>query len=111
MKAGASVKVVAEKLHSSLQVLVDESKVEWLAKAFEANQVTSSYLVIAATDDNALNQQVFDAAESQQRLVNVVDDQPRCSYIFPSIIDRSPVQIAISSGGAAPVLIRLLREN
>ncbi|WP_419843366.1 siroheme synthase CysG [Actinobacillus pleuropneumoniae] len=111
LKADASVKVVAEKLHSSLQVLVDEGKVEWLTKAFEASQVTSSYLVIAATDDNALNQQVFDTAESQQRLVNVVDDQPRCSYIFPSIIDRSPVQIAISSGGAAPVLIRLLREK
>ena len=111
LKAQAKVKVVAEKLHSSVQALVDEQKVEWLATRFKDEQVNQAYLVIAATDDNALNQQVFNAAEAQQRLVNVVDDQPRCSYIFPSIIDRSPVQIAISSGGAAPVLIRLLREK
>lgn len=111
LKAQAKVKVVAEKLHSSVQALVDEQKVEWLATRFKDEQVNQAYLVIAATDDNALNQQVFNAAEAQQRLANVVDDQPRCSYIFPSIIDRSPVQIAISSGGAAPVLIRLLREK
>lgn len=111
LKAKAKVKVVAEKLHSSVQTLVDEQKIEWLATYFKDEQVSQAYLVIAATDDNTLNQQVFNAAEAQQRLVNVVDDQPRCSYIFPSIIDRSPVQIAISSGGAAPVLIRLLREK
>lgn len=111
LKAKAKIKVVAEKLHSSVQTLVDEQKIEWLATHFKDEQVNQAYLVIAATDDSALNQQVFNAAEAQQRLVNVVDDQPRCSYIFPSIIDRSPVQIAISSGGAAPVLIRLLREK
>lgn len=111
LKAKAKIKVVAEKLHSSVQTLVDEQKIEWLATYFKDEQVNQAYLVIAATDDNTLNQQVFNAAEAQQRLVNVVDDQPRCSYIFPSIIDRSPVQIAISSGGAAPVLIRLLREK
>lgn len=111
LKAQAKVKVVAEKLHSSVQALVDEQKVEWLATYFKDEQVNQAYLVIAATNDNTLNQRVFNAAEAQQRLVNVVDDQPRCSYIFPSIIDRSPVQIAISSGGAAPVLIRLLREK
>ena len=41
----------------------------------------------------------------------MVDDQPHCSFIFPSIIDRNPIQIAISSGGKAPVLARLLREK
>lgn len=111
LKAKAKIKVVAEKLHSSVQTLVDEQKIEWLATYFKDEQVNQAYLVIAATNDNTLNQRVFNAAEAQQRLVNVVDDQPRCSYIFPSIIDRSPVQIAISSGGAAPVLIRLLREK
>lgn len=67
--------------------------------------------MIAATNDSELNYQVFLAAQEQHRLVNVHDDQPHCSYIFPSIIDRSPVQIAISSGGTAPVLARLLREK
>lgn len=111
LKAKAKVKVVSQALNEELTALHNAQQIEWIGKAFEESQVASVYLVIAATNDNALNQRIFAAAEAQQRLVNVVDDQPRCSYIFPSIIDRSPVQIAISSGGAAPVLIRLLREK
>jgi uroporphyrin-III C-methyltransferase/precorrin-2 dehydrogenase/sirohydrochlorin ferrochelatase len=67
--------------------------------------------VIAATDDGDVNRRVFDAANARHRLVNVVDDQPLCSFIFPSIVDRSPLLVAISSGGNAPVLARLLREK
>ncbi|KAE9532483.1 sirohydrochlorin ferrochelatase [Ursidibacter arcticus] len=111
LKAQAKVRIVAEKLHKELQQLLAEEKVEWIAKQFEPSQVSQAYLIIAATDDAELNQFVFNSAEAQQRLVNVVDDQPHCSYIFPSIVDRSPIQIAISSGGASPVLIRLLREK
>lgn len=68
-------------------------------------------LAIAATNDRAVNRRVFEAANARHRLVNVVDDQPLCSFIFPSIVDRSPLLIAISSGGNAPVLARLLREK
>ena len=111
LKAQAQVLVVAKQLNSTLASWVDAGKVTWFAKKFDEAQVKQVYLIIAATDDNALNQRVFQAAQAEQRLVNVVDEQPLCSYIFPSIIDRSPVQIAISSGGASPVLIRLLREK
>ncbi len=69
------------------------------------------FLVIAATDDNALNAQVYDEANARHKLVNVVDDQPKCSFIFPSIVDRSPLVVAISSSGTAPVLARMLREK
>ncbi|SMB80749.1 uroporphyrinogen-III C-methyltransferase [Pasteurella testudinis DSM 23072] len=111
LKVGAQVNVVAAKLHRTLQQLAEQRQIVWIAQTFAAEQLQQVYLVIAATDDSTLNHQVFLTAEAQQRLVNVVDDQPRCSYIFPSIIDRSPVQIAISSGGTAPVLARLLREK
>ncbi|AHG73486.1 Siroheme synthase [Mannheimia sp. USDA-ARS-USMARC-1261] len=111
LKVGANVKIVARELDSPLHNLLEEGKVEWFATEFEPEQVNQAYLIIAATDDNKLNNLVFKSAEAAQRLVNVVDDQPHCSYIFPSVIDRSPIQIAISSGGAAPVLIRLLREK
>ena len=76
---------------------------------FEESQLDHVVLVIAATEDRALNQRVSDAAHARHRLVNVVDDQPLCSFIFPSIVDRSPLIVAISSGGTAPVLARLLR--
>ncbi len=78
---------------------------------FEPSMLDDVVLVIAATDDRELNRQVFDAANVRHRLVNVVDDQPLCSFIFPSIVDRSPLLVAISSGGNAPVLARLLREK
>ena len=84
-RAGAQVRVVAE-------------------ADFDESQIDSVVLVIAATEDRDLNRRVSDAAQARYRLVNVVDDQPLCSFIFPSIVDRSPLLVAISSGGTAPVL-------
>ena len=110
-RAGARVLVVTKHLEPSLQQLVDEQQIHLLADAFVESQLDNVFLVIAATDDAALNRQVFDAANARHRLVNVVDDQPLCSFIFPSIVDRSPLLVAISSGGNAPVLARLLREK
>ncbi|CDL31623.1 Siroheme synthase / Precorrin-2 oxidase / Sirohydrochlorin ferrochelatase / Uroporphyrinogen-III methyltransferase [Enterobacter hormaechei] len=91
-RAGAQVQIVAE-------------------ADFAESQIDSVVLVIAATEDRALNSRISDAAQARHRLVNVVDDQPLCSFIFPSIVDRSPLLVAISSGGTAPVLARVLREK
>ncbi|MRS14120.1 uroporphyrinogen-III C-methyltransferase [Enterobacteriaceae bacterium RIT691] len=110
-RAGAKVRVVAEQLAPELAEQAETGDVEWLATAFDEAQIDSVFLVIAATDDSALNQRVFEAADARQRLVNVVDNQPLCSFIFPSIVDRSPLLVAIASGGSAPVLSRLLREK
>ena len=54
---------------------------------------------------------MFAAANARYRLVNVVDNQALCSFVFPSIVDRSPLLVAISSSGKAPVLSRILREK
>ncbi|MGG5839361.1 NAD(P)-dependent oxidoreductase, partial [Huaxiibacter chinensis] len=91
-RAGAQVKVVEE-------------------AQFEESLLDSIVLVIAATTNRELNRRISDAANARFRLVNVVDDQPLCSFIFPSIVDRSPLIVAISSGGTAPVLARVLREK
>jgi uroporphyrin-III C-methyltransferase / precorrin-2 dehydrogenase / sirohydrochlorin ferrochelatase len=80
-------------------------------EAFDESQLDHVVLAIAATEDRTLNRRIFEAANARHRLVNVVDDQPLCSFIFPSIVDRSPLLVAISSGGNAPVLARLLREK
>jgi uroporphyrin-III C-methyltransferase / precorrin-2 dehydrogenase / sirohydrochlorin ferrochelatase len=110
-RAGAHVRVTARKLGHELQALHEIAAIEWIAQTFDAEQLEGVFLVIAATDNNALNSQVFDAANARHKLVNVVDDQPKCSFIFPSIVDRSPLVVAISSSGTAPVLARLLREK
>ncbi|HAB75004.1 MAG TPA: siroheme synthase, partial [Pantoea sp.] len=110
-RASAQVRVVSRELCHELQALHQEQQIEWLATAFEPAQLDAVFLAIAATDDNLLNRQVYDEANARHRLVNVVDDQPKCSFIFPSIVDRSPLVVAISSSGTAPVLARMLREK
>ncbi|WP_114196017.1 siroheme synthase CysG [Edaphovirga cremea] len=110
-RAGAEIRIVAQTLHPELLHLYHQQQVTWLAQVFEPQQLGDVFLVIAATDDSALNAVVFDEANRRHRLVNVVDDQPKCSFIFPSIVDRSPLVVAISSSGQAPVLARLLREK
>lgn len=110
-RASAQVRVVSRELCPELQALHQEQQIDWLATAFDPVQLDQVFLVIAATDDNLLNRQVYDEANARHRLVNVVDDQPKCSFIFPSIVDRSPLVVAISSSGTAPVLARMLREK
>ncbi|SLM64334.1 MULTISPECIES: siroheme synthase CysG [Dickeya] len=110
-RAGASVRVAAHTLSDVLAIQYQAKALEWVAHEFTPELLDDVFLVIAATDDAALNTQVFTEANRRQRLVNVVDDQPLCSFIFPSLIDRSPLVVAVSSGGQAPVLARLLREK
>ncbi|OAM27826.1 uroporphyrinogen-III C-methyltransferase [Eikenella longinqua] len=111
LKCGAAIRIAAESLHPQIQSLHEAGRVEWAARAFSPELLDSAFLAVAATNDSALNEQVFQAAQQRRLLVNTVDDPARCNFIFPSIIDRHPIQIAISSGGQAPVLARLLREK
>jgi uroporphyrin-III C-methyltransferase/precorrin-2 dehydrogenase/sirohydrochlorin ferrochelatase len=111
LKAEADVTVIALDLHADLQVLLDSKKIKFLANRFEKNQLLGACLVIAATDDEATNIAVSDAAKAQNIPVNVVDSPELCTVTFGSIIDRDPVLIAISSAGNAPVLARYIRTK
>lgn len=111
LKVDAALMVISPTLSPVLQRLYEQKKFIWVKEEYHFSHIEKAYLVIAATDQPALNEKVFHDAESQQILVNVVDEKSLCSFIVPSIIDRDPVVIAISSGGTAPVLARLLREK
>ena len=111
LQAGAQVRVVAPELGSTLAALAAHGKVEHHAARFEAGQVHDCAVVIAATDDEEVNRAVAQAARVQHVPVNVVDRPDLCSFVMPSIIDRSPLVLAVSTGGAAPVLARLLRAR
>lgn len=111
LRAGAKVRVVAPELCAGLARQHGLGHVEWMPSVFSADVLADAMLVVAATDDDAVNRQVFEAASACNLLVNVVDAPALCSFVFPSIIDRSPVVIAVSSGGTAPLLARSLRAK
>jgi uroporphyrin-III C-methyltransferase/precorrin-2 dehydrogenase/sirohydrochlorin ferrochelatase len=82
---------------------------EWRPRAFAPEDVAGFRLVVAATDQPAINTAVSEAAKSRNIPVNVVDRPALCSFIFPAIVERAPLVVAVSSGGSAPVLARVLR--
>lgn len=111
LDAGAQLTVVAPELDPELAELAANGTIEWLAGEFAPAQLTGKWLVVAATDRREVNALVYQSANQARIFANVVDDPKRSSFIMPSIIDRSPLMVAISSGGKAPVLARLLREK
>lgn len=111
LDAGAHLTVVAPELDPELAELAANGSIEWLAGEFAPAQLAGKWLVVAATDRREVNALVYQSANQARIFANVVDDPKRSSFIMPSIIDRSPLMVAISSGGKAPVLARLLREK
>jgi len=111
LKASASVTLVAPWFCDELKEHAHNNEVTLIDAYFEESHLDGKMLVIAATDRDDVNNNVFELANARNVFVNVVDDQPKCTFIFPSIVDRDPITIAISSAGTAPVLARRLREK
>lgn len=107
--AGARLRVVAPEVRDELQALAGEQGV--FRRGYQASDLQGVALVIAATDDEPLNARISADAQTLGIPVNVVDAPALCSVIFPAIVDRSPLIVAVSSGGDAPVLARLIRAK
>lgn len=110
-KAGANVTVVAPSLERQLADWANDSQIVHRNKAFTPDDLNDQQLVIAATDQQQVNSLVSESAKRLGIPVNVADQPELCSFIFPAVIDRSPVIAAVSSGGASPILARLLRDH
>ncbi|MCW9014051.1 MAG: siroheme synthase CysG [Gammaproteobacteria bacterium] len=111
LKAGGDVTVVAPELARELRDMASNGDIQHVARDFEDADINAPVLVIAATDEREVNEKVSALAKARGIPVNVVDNPALCSFIMPSIVDRSPVQIAISTGGASPVLARMIRTK
>ncbi|HCM4342228.1 TPA: uroporphyrinogen-III C-methyltransferase [Klebsiella pneumoniae] len=111
LDAGANVTVNALDFTPQFQVWADSQMLTLVQGEFIPSLLDNCWLAIAATDDETVNQQVSEAAEARRIFCNVVDAPRQASFIMPSIIDRSPLMVAVSSGGTSPVLARLLREK
>ncbi len=111
LRAGARVTVQAPALSAAFDADLPATRIAHRALRFGDEDVAGHALVIAASDDATINRAVAAAAKARGIPVNVVDQPALCSFIMPSIIDRDPVIVAVSSGGASPVLARLLRAR
>lgn len=111
LRAKAAVTVVALDCCENVSALAAEGRIVLRREAFTPAHLNGSRLVVAATGDRGINRQVSAAADACGIPVNVVDTPDLCSFVFPAIIDRDPLLVAVSSGGAAPVLARLLRSR
>jgi len=111
LRAGALVRVVAPELCRSLQMFRDEGRIEHVARPYQQGDLDEAYLAFAATDREEVNHAIAAAGRELQVPVNVVDHPEDGSFIMPSVIDRSPVTVAVSTGGASPVLARLIRSR
>ena len=119
-EADAFITIVAKEYCNDLIEMRDSNakkgihNLELITASYQQQHIENhpdAVLVIAATNDPELNREVSKHAQQAHMLSNVVDDPGYSTVIFPSIVDRSPIQIAISSGGDAPVLVRLIRTQ
>ena len=110
-QTGADITVVSPEATPGIARYADYGEVTWLKKEYGAGDLDGAFIVIAATNQRDVNERIFEDAERLGILLNVVDDPPRCNFIAPSIIERGPVTLAISTGGASPALARKLRES
>ena len=111
LRAGGRVTVLAPALSAAFDADLAAARVAHRAASFRNENLRGYAVVIAATGDDAVDRAVAAAAKARRIPVNVVDQPALCSFILPSIIERAPIIVAVSSGGASPVLARLLRAR
>lgn len=111
LQAGAQVSVISPELDASLLEYLAQGKIKHCSEYFQPGHLENIVLAIAATNDRVTNQRVSEAARQRHIPVNVVDNPDLCTFILPSIVDRSPLLLAVSSSGQSPVLARLLRAQ
>lgn len=111
LKAGARVKVVGSGATDGIKELGHVGRIEWLDRDFEPNDLDGAFLVIAATDDVAVNEAAHAGAKAGGALVNVVDRPALCDFFVPAVVERGQLQVAVSTGGESPALARRLKER
>lgn len=111
LECGARVKVVAPKTLPTIRRLALDGRISWSKRSYKKADLNGLSLVIAATDDPILQKKIAREARAHGIWVNVVDVPALCDFIAPAVVARGDIQIAISTGGAAPALAKYLRKK
>ncbi len=107
VESGAAVTVISPQIIDGFDAL---DGVAMVRRAYESSDVEGAWLVVAATNDAAVQQQIFDDGQRLGVFVNAVDDPDRCSFILPAVARRGPVIVAVSTQGRSPALAGQLRD-
>lgn len=108
---GAVVTVIAPALTPALQILAEEHQLSWQRRTYQPGDETTFFLIICATDDEAVSQAVSAAAKAQGKLLNVCDVPDLCNFTLPSIVRQGDLQLTISTNGKASAFSRWLRKH
>ena len=109
--AGARPIVISPVLGDALQRQVEEDEIDTIQREYQPGDLAGVWLVIAATDDSATNEAVWQEAQSIGCLVNVVDDPERCNFHVPAIVRRGDLTLSVSTSGNSPALARRIRRS
>lgn len=111
LDSGAEVCVVSPDATPGIRQFVADGAVSWEQRKYRPGDLEGAFIAIAATNVREVNRRIFEEANDRGVMLNAVDDPPNCSFIAPSIVQRGPVTVAISTGGVSPALARKLRES
>jgi siroheme synthase-like protein len=111
LACGGQVTLIAPEAGQELRALADEGSIEWERREYRPEDLEGTFIVIAATDDTAVNIGVYEDAERRAMLVNVVDVPPLCNFILPAIVRQGSMAIAISTQGASPALAKRMKNE
>ena len=111
IRAGADVRVVAPRATPGIRSLARAGKVRWETRKFRASDLSGVFLLVAATSSAKLHEGIYKRARKEGVLCNVVDDPPNCDFYYGSVVQRGPLQIAISTCGHSPALAQRIRKQ
>lgn len=111
LDSGAEVCVISPDATPGIRQSVEDGAVRWEQREYRPGDLEGAFIAIAATNVRQVNRRIFEEANERGVMLNAVDDPPNCSFIAPSIVQRGPVTLAISTGGVSPALARKLRES
>ena len=111
VKANPALTIIAKSFSTEFKDFIKINKLSYKKKSFEDSDIKDQILIIAATNDNLTNTAISKIAQAKRIPVNVVDQPELCTFTMGSIVERDSLVIAISSGGKAPVLARMIREK
>ncbi|EJQ09080.1 siroheme synthase domain-containing protein [Bacillus cereus BAG3X2-1] len=110
LKQGADIIVISTELDANLVKLVEEKQIRWYQREYEKSDIDDVFLVVAATSDSVLNEQIAEDASANQ-LVNVITNPESGNVHFPAAIHRGLLNVAVSTGGASPKLAKKIRDD